>query len=76
MYRSMALFFTGLFLGVIAIESAQADGGRLGLDAKQMIVCLAANSSSFEGTLQLVATGWRAVAGFVWPGRPGLGART
>ena len=74
----MALFFMGLFLGVIAIESAQADGGRLGLDAKQMIVCLADDSSSFEGTLQLFrrdTSGQWQPDGAPWPvlfGRGGL----
>jgi len=51
MYRSMAVFFAFLFLG--GGLTVSADENRLGLDAKQMIVCLAADSSSFEGTLQL-----------------------
>jgi L,D-peptidoglycan transpeptidase YkuD (ErfK/YbiS/YcfS/YnhG family) len=50
MYRSMAFFFVATLLG---FASGAAAENRLGLDARQMIVCLAPKSSSFEGTLQL-----------------------
>jgi L,D-peptidoglycan transpeptidase YkuD (ErfK/YbiS/YcfS/YnhG family) len=53
MYRSMAFFFAGLFFGYTSAMSASSDSDRLGLDARQMIVCLAPQSSSSEGTLQL-----------------------
>jgi L,D-peptidoglycan transpeptidase YkuD (ErfK/YbiS/YcfS/YnhG family) len=54
MYRSMAVFFVALILGVCLMTCfAVADDSRLGLDARQMIVCLAPDSSSSEGTLQL-----------------------
>jgi L,D-peptidoglycan transpeptidase YkuD (ErfK/YbiS/YcfS/YnhG family) len=53
MYRSMAFFFAGLFFCYTAAMSASTDPGRLGLDARQMIVCIAPESSSSEGTLQL-----------------------
>jgi hypothetical protein len=41
------------FFALLACESAWADDDRLGLEARQMVVCLAPQSSSFEGTLQL-----------------------
>jgi len=78
MYRLRALFFAILFLGVIAFNSAYAGDDRLGLDAKQMVVCLAADSSSFEGTLQLFSrddSGQWQRDGEPWPvlfGRGGL----
>jgi len=53
MYRSMAVFFVALILGGFLMGSAAADESRLGLDARQMIVCLAPDASSSEGTLQL-----------------------
>jgi len=41
-------------LGCLFVISARAaDENRLGLDAKQMVVCLAPDNSSFAGTLQL-----------------------
>ena len=50
----MAVFFVALFLGLsLATPGARADDSRLGLDAKQMVVCLAPDASSFEGMLQL-----------------------
>jgi L,D-peptidoglycan transpeptidase YkuD (ErfK/YbiS/YcfS/YnhG family) len=50
----MAVFFVGLILsGCLMASSAAADESRLGLDAKQMIVCIAPDASSSEGTLQL-----------------------
>ncbi len=52
MHRWMALFFILGAFGFFAAP-ALADTDRLGLDAKQMIVCLAPDASSFEGTLQL-----------------------
>jgi L,D-peptidoglycan transpeptidase YkuD (ErfK/YbiS/YcfS/YnhG family) len=74
----MALFFMGLFFGVRAFGSAHAAPGRLGLDAKQMVICLANDSSSFEGTLQLfrrdASKQWQ-LDGEPWPvlfGRGGL----
>jgi len=66
MYRSMAVFFVTLILGLACLVTgrAAADEPRLGLDARQMIVCLAPDASSSEGTLQLFhrdATGqWQA----------------
>jgi L,D-peptidoglycan transpeptidase YkuD (ErfK/YbiS/YcfS/YnhG family) len=53
MYRSLAFFFLLFPLVFILTVSAAPDEGRLGLDAKQMIVCLADTPASFEGTLQL-----------------------
>jgi hypothetical protein len=52
MYRSRALFFAAIF-GYIPVMAAVAADSRLGLDAGQMVVCLAPKQSSFEGTLQL-----------------------
>ena len=50
----MAVFFVTLTLGCsIVTGSARADQSQLGLDAKQMVVCLAPDASSSEGTLQL-----------------------
>jgi len=51
MYRSIAVFF--IILASLASHAARADESRLGLDAKQMIVCLAPDATSSEGTLQL-----------------------
>ena len=74
----MAFFLVLLALGCILTGRVSADEGRLGLDAKQMIVCLADNSSSFEGTLQLYsrdASGQWQADGKPWPvmfGRAGL----
>ncbi len=47
----MAVFFIALVS--LGMGPARADDSRLGLDAKQMIVCLAPDYSSSEGTLQL-----------------------
>src|SRR5260221_9184566 len=70
MYRLVALFLFLPALGFIGMVPAPADESRPVLDARQMIVCLAADSSSFEGTLQLFrrdASGqWRA-DGQPWP---------
>ncbi len=49
----MAFFFCGLLAGWAATGLAQAEEGKLGLDARQMIVCLAPEKTSSEGTLQL-----------------------
>jgi L,D-peptidoglycan transpeptidase YkuD (ErfK/YbiS/YcfS/YnhG family) len=78
MYRSMAFFLAGLFLGYTSAISAPAESNQLGLDARQMIVCLAPKSSSSEGTLQLFArdaVGHWQPEGKPWPvlfGRGGL----
>ena len=75
MYRRVALFFT---VWLVASTVALADENRLGLDARQMIVCLAPDSSSSEGTLQLFsrdASGHWRPDGDRWPvmfGRGGL----
>jgi len=54
MYHLLALFFIVGALGFPAKASeADTNGGGLGLDARQMVVCLADNTSSSEGTLQL-----------------------
>src|SRR5258708_40334232 len=53
MYRSMAVFFVGLVLSGFLARAATADESRLGLDARQMVVCIAPEASSSEGTLQL-----------------------
>ena len=78
MYRSMAVFFVGLILACLAARTARGDNSRLGLDAKQMVVCLAPDSSSSEGSLQLFhrddSGAWQA-EGKPWPvlfGRGGL----
>jgi len=74
----MAFFFAVLVLTVITIVSVHADDSHLGLDAKQMVVCLATDSSSFEGTLQLFrrdSSGQWQPDGEPWPvlfGRGGL----
>ena len=47
----MAVFF--VMLGCLMTTAAMADEDRLGLDARQMVVCLAPEASSSEGTLQL-----------------------
>jgi L,D-peptidoglycan transpeptidase YkuD (ErfK/YbiS/YcfS/YnhG family) len=74
----MAFFFAGLFFGYTSAMSVSADSERPGLDARQMIVCLAPERSSSEGTLQLFqrdsAGNWQA-DGKSWPvlfGRGGL----
>jgi L,D-peptidoglycan transpeptidase YkuD (ErfK/YbiS/YcfS/YnhG family) len=79
MYRSMSVFFVALFLGFsLMMPDAGADESRLGLDAKQMVVCIAPDASSSEGTLQLYnrddSGRWQA-DGKPWPvlfGRGGL----
>jgi len=78
MYRMMAFFFTALVFAIIASNEAHADENRLGLDARQMVVCLAPDASSSEGTLQLFRRDksgqWQA-DGEPWPvlfGRGGL----
>ena len=66
----MAVFFVSILLTCTAVLVAKADSPRLGLDARQMIVCLAPKNSSFEGTLQLFSRDssgkWRADAA-PWP---------
>jgi len=76
MYRSMSVFF--VILAFLLTQVAPADEPRLGLEAKQMIVCLAPDASSSEGTLQLFhrddSGQWQA-DGKPWPvlfGRGGL----
>ena len=76
MYRSMAVFFVGwTLLGAVPVK---ADSGGLGLDARQMIVCIAHDATSSEGTLQLFrrdASGQWQADGKPWPvlfGRGGL----
>jgi L,D-peptidoglycan transpeptidase YkuD (ErfK/YbiS/YcfS/YnhG family) len=65
-------------LDCLCAGGARADDARLGLDAKQMVVCIAPDSSSFEGTLQLFhrnASGQWQADGKPWPvlfGRGGL----
>jgi len=60
------------------LSAGEPGKGRLGLDAKQMIICLADEASSFEGTLQLFhrdASGQWQADGDPWPvlfGRGGL----
>jgi len=76
MYRSLSVFFVvlaGLVFGV-----ARAEESKLGFDARQMVVCLAPEASSSEGTLQLFhrdnSGQWQA-DGKPWPvmfGRGGL----
>lgn len=72
----MAVFFVYLIPGCLIVT--EAEPARLGLDAKQMIVCVAPAGNSFEGTLQLFhrdATGRWQVDGNPWPvlfGRGGL----
>jgi len=74
----MAFFFCFLVGGWIPTISALADENRLGLDAKQMVVCVAADASSFDGKLQLFrrdASGQWQPDGQPWPvlfGRGGL----
>lgn len=76
MYRLRALFFIVGLLGFTGL--VRGDDAKLGLEAKQMIVCLADNASSSEGTLQLYArdaSGQWKVDGKPWPvlfGRGGL----
>ncbi len=48
----MAVFFVALAAWALP-WAAMADEPRLGLDARQMVVCIAPNASSSEGTLQL-----------------------
>jgi L,D-peptidoglycan transpeptidase YkuD (ErfK/YbiS/YcfS/YnhG family) len=50
MYRRMAFFFCAWLL---CNMPSLADDSKLGLDAKQMVVCLAPDQASSEGTLQL-----------------------
>ena len=45
MSRSMAVFFVTLFWGGFAAVPSVAASGGLGLDAKQVVVCLADNTS-------------------------------
>ncbi len=49
----MAVFFVAAMALWILPSAGRADNSRLGLDAKQMVVCLAPDASSSEGTLQL-----------------------
>jgi L,D-peptidoglycan transpeptidase YkuD (ErfK/YbiS/YcfS/YnhG family) len=77
MFRSMAFFFVGAMIGCQP-GSAATSHEELGLAARQMIVCVAPQTSSFEGTLQLFsrdATGQWKSDGMSWPvifGRGGL----
>jgi L,D-peptidoglycan transpeptidase YkuD (ErfK/YbiS/YcfS/YnhG family) len=74
----MALFFIVGTLSLFVAIPAMAAENNLGLDAKQMVVCLADNSSSSEGTLQLFhrdASGQWVADSQPWPvmfGRGGL----
>jgi hypothetical protein len=71
MYRSMAVFFAVLIFGCCLVtDCPAAPTSRLGLDARQMIVCVAADKSSYEGTLQLFtrsASGQWQPEGKPWP---------
>jgi L,D-peptidoglycan transpeptidase YkuD (ErfK/YbiS/YcfS/YnhG family) len=72
MYRLMAVFFVTLGLGCLDVTDswAAADLSRLGLDAKQMVVCIAPDSKSSEGSLQLFqrdAVGQWQPDGKPWP---------
>jgi len=71
MYRLLALFFiVGVLSGLVGMTPALAAESTLGLGAKQMVVCLADNSSSSEGTLQLFhrdASGQWQADGAPWP---------
>lgn len=74
----MAVFFVTVVALWILPVAGWADNARLGLDAKQMIVCLAPDASSSEGTLQLFhrddSGQWR-TDGRPWPvlfGKGGL----
>ncbi len=76
MFRLRALFF--ITWGVACWGLSPAAESKLGLDARQMVVCLAADTKSSEGTLQLfhrdAAGQWQA-DGKPWPvlfGRGGL----
>jgi L,D-peptidoglycan transpeptidase YkuD (ErfK/YbiS/YcfS/YnhG family) len=78
MYRLLAFFFCAFSSVLPLTASAAPDQNGLGLDAKQMIVCLADKASSFEGTLQLFSRDdkgeWHA-DGPAWPvlfGKGGL----
>ena len=70
MYRSIAFFTAVAGLGGLAILPSRADAERLGLDAGQMVVCIAPEESSYEGSLQLfhrdAAGDWQA-DGDRWP---------
>ncbi len=77
MYRCWALFFLAV-LGTFTGLATAAETGRLGLDARQMVVCIAPDTASSEGTLQRyqrdAAGKWQKV-GRPWPvlfGRKGL----
>ena len=76
MYRSMAVFFVAL--GCLLTSAGAAEDGRLGLEARQMIVCLAPEATSSGGTLQLFhrdASGAWQTDGEPWPvlfGKGGL----
>ncbi len=76
MYRSLSVFFAGA--ACFVLHAAAADDSRLGLDARQLVVCLAPAANSSEGTLQLFhrhdSGSWQA-DGKPWPvlfGRGGL----
>jgi L,D-peptidoglycan transpeptidase YkuD (ErfK/YbiS/YcfS/YnhG family) len=51
MYRWMAVFFVAVVTTFSAV--VRADNARLGLDAKQMVVCIAPDAASSKGMLQL-----------------------
>jgi hypothetical protein len=66
----MAFFFLGILMAGVAPVAAWAQPAPLAGDARQMIVCLAPKSSSFEGTLQLFnrdAAGHWQPDGAPWP---------
>jgi len=77
MYRLLALFFIAGTFGFLE-AAPPATENTLGLAAKQMVVCLADNLSSSEGTLQLFhrdTSGQWVADGKPWPvmfGRGGL----
>lgn len=78
MHRLLALFFCGVIVPFWTLELARAVENKLGLDAKQMVVCIAPNDTSSEGTLQRfqrdTSGQWQPV-GKPWPvlfGRGGL----
>jgi L,D-peptidoglycan transpeptidase YkuD (ErfK/YbiS/YcfS/YnhG family) len=78
MYRSLSVFFVVLLLAGLRLDADTPDNARLGLDARQMIVCIAPDAKSSEGTLQLYhrddSGAWQA-DGAPWPvmfGRGGL----
>ena len=55
MYGLRAVFFVGTISAFLFVttSSSRADASRLGLDATQMVVCIAPDATKSEGTLQL-----------------------